>query len=81
MLLQVLFDNLQFKDRVLTQKRVTRVDKAKGGVHVQTQDGCTYTGDIVVSADGVHGTVRKEMWRNANEADSSLFHLDEESRL
>ncbi|KAF4309825.1 Monooxygenase FAD-binding protein [Botryosphaeria dothidea] len=81
MLLQVLFDNLQFKDRVLTQKRVTRVDKAKGGVHVQTQDGCTYTGDIVVSADGVHGTVRKEMWRNANEADSNLFHLDEESRL
>ncbi|EKG22567.1 Monooxygenase FAD-binding protein [Macrophomina phaseolina MS6] len=80
-LLQVLFDNLKFKDRVVTRKRVTRIDKAEGYVHVQTQDGCTYTGDIVVGADGVHSTVRKEMWRNASEAGSDLFHPDEESRL
>lgn len=49
-------------------------------MHVQTQDGCTYTADIVVGADGVHSTVRKKMWRNANEAGSNLFHPDEESR-
>ncbi|GME33698.1 Monooxygenase FAD-binding protein [Neofusicoccum parvum] len=81
MLLQVLFDNLKFKDRVLTQKRVTHVDTTEGCVHVRTQDGCTYSGDIVVGADGIHSAVRNEMWRNANEANSNLFHSDELSRL
>ncbi|KAJ2988242.1 hypothetical protein NUW58_g4083 [Xylaria curta] len=80
-LLQVLFNNLKFKDRVLTRKRVTRVVTVEGLVHVETQDGSTYTGDIVVGADGIHSAVRKEMWRNAHEAGSALFHPDEESKL
>lgn len=80
MLLQVLFDNLKFKDRILTQKRVTHVETIEGCVHVQTQDGCTYSGDIVVGADGIHSAVRNEMWRNANKTDPNLFHSDELSR-
>lgn len=69
MLLQVLYDNLNFKDRVLTRKRVIRVDTVEGCVHVQAEDGSRYTGDIVVGADGVHSAVRKEMWRDGLESD------------
>lgn len=81
MLLQVLFDNIDFKDRVLTRKRVIRVDTVEGCVHVQTQDGSTYTGDIVVGADGVHSAVRKEMWRIGREASAELFHADKDQGL
>jgi 2-polyprenyl-6-methoxyphenol hydroxylase-like FAD-dependent oxidoreductase len=78
MLLQILFDNIQAKDRVMTQKRVVRVETAENQVYVQTQDGSTYTGDIVVGADGVHSAVRKEMWRNGLELDPGSFRLDED---
>ncbi|KAG6362284.1 hypothetical protein INS49_010514 [Diaporthe citri] len=72
MLLQVLYDNLHFKDRVLTRKRVIRVDTVEGCVHVQTEDGSRYVGDVV-AADGVHSAVRKEMRRNGLESDPELF--------
>ncbi|KAJ3503677.1 hypothetical protein NLJ89_g8326 [Agrocybe chaxingu] len=81
MLLQVLFDKLKFKDRVLTKKRVTRVDMAEGQVNVHTADGSVYSGDVVVGADGVHSAIREEMWRNAKESNSGLFQPDEESGL
>lgn len=76
MLLKVLYDNLSFKDRVLTRKRVVRVDTVEGFVHVQTEDGSKYKGDIVVGADGVHSAVRREMWRNSLEAGLDLFQAD-----
>lgn len=78
MLLQILFDNIQSKDRVMTRKRVVRVETAENHVRVHTQDGCTYTGDIVVGADGVHSAVRKEMWRNGVESDLGSFRPDED---
>ncbi|KAI0882424.1 uncharacterized protein GGS22DRAFT_43895 [Annulohypoxylon maeteangense] len=81
MLLQVLFDKLKSKDRILTSKRVVRVDSVENCVHVQTEDGTTYTGDIVVGADGVRSVVRKEMWRNALESGSKLFQPDEDQGL
>lgn len=76
MLLQALFENLHFKDRVLTRKRVVRVDTVEGCVHVETEDGSKYTGDIVVGADGVHSAVRKEMQRNSLELGPGRFQAD-----
>ncbi|KAF5628110.1 FAD binding domain protein [Fusarium tjaetaba] len=81
MFLQILFDNIQSKDRVMTRKRVVCVETAENHVCVHTQDGCTYTGDIVVGADGVHSAVRKEMWRNGVESDPGSFWLDEDKAL
>ncbi|KAF6831150.1 FAD binding domain-containing protein [Colletotrichum musicola] len=72
-LLQVLFDKLKHKERVLTKKRVTSVEMDDHQVTVRTQDGSMYAGDIVVGADGVHSKVREEMWRNALEAKSGIF--------
>lgn len=31
-----------------------------------TEAGVTYTGDLVVGADGIHSKVRSEMWRIAD---------------
>ncbi|KAF2010913.1 FAD/NAD(P)-binding domain-containing protein [Aaosphaeria arxii CBS 175.79] len=74
--IQVLFDNLKFPERVLTNKRVNRVENHQDKVTVVTKDGSTYTGDFVVGADGIHSTVRQEMWRAAHEEQSNLFSSD-----
>lgn len=80
MLLQVLFDNVQQKDRLLTNKRIERIEMEENGpVRVYAQDGSVYQGDIVVGADGVHSTVRREMWRIANESCPGTFAPDEEA--
>ncbi|KAF6803744.1 FAD binding domain protein [Colletotrichum sojae] len=81
MLLQVLYDNLKYKDRVLTKKRVSRVDLAKGGVQVHTDDGSIFEGDIIVGADGIHSAVRSEMWRLGHEQSPGYFPPDEQSRV
>ncbi|RKL28325.1 hypothetical protein BFJ72_g12556 [Fusarium proliferatum] len=81
MLLQVLYKNLKHKDRVLTKKRVTRVELVEGGVQAYTQDGSVYEGDIVVGADGIHSAVRDEMWRLGKEQSPGYFPEDENSRV
>lgn len=54
------------------------MDTAEGRVHVQAEDGSSYTGEIVVGADGVHSAVRKEMWRDGLESDPELFQADKD---
>ncbi|SCV54223.1 related to hydroxylase [Fusarium fujikuroi] len=81
MLLQVLYKNLKHKDRVLTKKRVTRVELVEGGVQAYTRDGSVYEGDIVVGADGIHSAVRDEMWRLGKEQSPGYFPEDENSRV
>ena len=79
-LLQVLHDNLKNKDKILLQKRVIEVAATSAGVSVQTQDGDTFAGDIIVGGDGIHSTVRKEMWRIADEISPGFFPEDELKR-
>ncbi|RYO53648.1 hypothetical protein AA0116_g10503 [Alternaria tenuissima] len=74
--LQILFNNLKSKERVLTNKRVCRVEHEASGVKVFTKDGSTYTGDFVVGADGVHSAIRQEMWRIADEDGLDVFKSD-----
>ncbi|TDZ68370.1 FAD-dependent monooxygenase andE [Colletotrichum trifolii] len=81
MLLQVLYDNLKNKDKVLTKKRVSKVDMVKGGVQVHTEDGDLFEGDIIVGADGIHSAVRDEMWRVGHQESPGYFPPDEHSRV
>lgn len=78
MLIQVLYENLKHKDRVLTSQRVVSVDFTNSGAYVTTKDNKVFSGDMVVGADGIHSTVRKEMWR---QAPTGYFPLDEESKV
>ncbi|KAI8217131.1 FAD-dependent monooxygenase andE [Colletotrichum sp. SAR 10_86] len=79
MLLQILYDNLKQKVKVLTNKRVVHVETSSTGVVVKTEDGSTYAGDILVGGDGVHSKVRQEMWRIASVSDPTAFPPEERS--
>ncbi|KAJ4328585.1 hypothetical protein N0V84_000944 [Fusarium piperis] len=57
---------------------VTELDQ---GVEVRTTKGEVYRGDILVGADGIYSTVRKEMWRIGNETSPGYFHPDEWSKV
>ena len=63
--LEVMRDNLADKTKMLVNKQVEGVDHSGDAVTVRCKDGSTYTGDIVVGADGVFSKVRSEMWRLA----------------
>ncbi|KAJ7656534.1 FAD binding domain-containing protein [Mycena polygramma] len=73
MAIQVFYDNLRNKTKVLVNKRVVNTQPVANGVVVTTQDGSTYSGDILVGADGVHSTIQKEMWRLGDELSPGRF--------
>ncbi|KAH7419384.1 hypothetical protein BKA64DRAFT_751832 [Cadophora sp. MPI-SDFR-AT-0126] len=60
-LLKALSDAIPDKTKIHVSKRVSKVDHTDTGAVVHCQDGSTYSGDIVVGADGVHSTVRSLM--------------------
>ncbi|KAH7035910.1 uncharacterized protein B0I36DRAFT_319334 [Microdochium trichocladiopsis] len=66
-LLNVLYGGIEDKERLLVNKRVTKVDSLEDCARVHTTDGTVYEGQIVVGADGVRSFVRQEMWRHAGE--------------
>lgn len=76
-LLDVLFGNLKHKFRVLTRSQISRVGSYDNHIGVHTTDGSTHAGDIVVGGDGVHSTVRKEIWRIAKQSHLNPFQHDE----
>lgn len=80
MVLQVLYDNIKDKKKVLTGKCVQSVDMTKNGVVVKTTDGSSYHGDILVGADGIHSTIREEMWKIAHKKSPGWIAADEYSR-
>ncbi|KAJ4351109.1 uncharacterized protein N0V89_006448 [Didymosphaeria variabile] len=79
MIIQILYDNLSDKSKVLTDKGVVHVQQQQpsGRVQVTTGDGSVYEGAILVGADGIHSTVRREMWRIADEVHPGHFPLSE----
>ncbi|KIX00081.1 uncharacterized protein Z518_10218 [Rhinocladiella mackenziei CBS 650.93] len=79
MVLQVLYDGIKDKTKVLTKKQVQKVELTEDGVMVKTSDNSTYHGDILVGADGIHSTVRGEMWRIASETRPGWIPSDEHS--
>ncbi|UPK90661.1 hypothetical protein LCI18_001596 [Fusarium solani-melongenae] len=81
MVLQMLYENIRDKSKVLTNKHVYKVDLMGDGVVVKTQDGSTYHGDILVGADGIHSAVRGEMWRIANKMSPGWFPNNEHNSV
>ncbi|KAE8373977.1 hypothetical protein BDV26DRAFT_300685 [Aspergillus bertholletiae] len=64
-LIQILYNKLLGdRSRVVFNKRAIDFDQSSSGVKVKCTDGSSYTGNIVVGADGVHSVTRKEvLWR------------------
>ncbi|KAK8070005.1 monooxygenase [Apiospora phragmitis] len=81
-LLQILYDNLKHKDRVLLKKKVSDIKLAPGGgggggVTVHCTDGTVFAGTIAVGADGVHSIVRAAMRRLAAALEPGYFDAAE----
>lgn len=66
-ILKIIYSHIVDKSKVLTNKRVEYVRNTAHEVEVRTTDGSTYTGDLVIGADGVHSRVRQEIHRHAEE--------------
>lgn len=75
----MLYDSIKDKKKVLTNKRVQNVDVGDDGVSVRTEDGSTYHGDILIGADGIHSTIRSEMWRLADAQSPGWIPADEKT--
>ncbi|KAH8891947.1 FAD/NAD(P)-binding domain-containing protein [Thozetella sp. PMI_491] len=79
-ILETLYTKLQDKSKVLANKRVVRLETTKSGVRAHTQDGEAFEGDMLIGGDGVYSTVRKEMWRIAEETKPGYFDKTEPGR-
>jgi 2-polyprenyl-6-methoxyphenol hydroxylase-like FAD-dependent oxidoreductase len=64
--LDVFYDQIRDKSKILLKKNITTVEQFDNGVTVKCDDGTSYRGDIVAGADGVRSRVREEMWRLAS---------------
>lgn len=71
--IQALYDNLKDKSTVLASKAVLKVISTVDRIQIETTDGCLFTGDVLIGADGIYSTVRHEMWRLADE--QSIDHI------
>ncbi|KAJ4248457.1 hypothetical protein NW762_012794 [Fusarium torreyae] len=76
-LLEVLYDNIHDKTKILSNKRVVQVQTSDRGSAAVTSDGETYPGDILIGADGIHSTVRNEMWKLANKLEPGSVDTSE----
>ncbi|KAI0853831.1 putative monooxygenase [Daldinia vernicosa] len=80
-LLQILYDNLEHKDRVLLKKKFTTASLTDGVVRVTCEDGSVYDGTLLVGADGVHSAVRSTMIALGNKIRPGSFDLKEQDEI
>ncbi|KAB8298608.1 hypothetical protein EYC80_000787 [Monilinia laxa] len=62
-LLDILYQHLPEKSKVLTGKYVRSIEQDENEAVVICEDGTRYSGDVIAGADGVHSVVRSEMRR------------------
>lgn len=81
-LLQVLLECLEENGKVFTSKCGKSIvqDDDKPGVTVKCEDGSSYSGDVVVGADGVHSMVVKLMCEKIEEKHPGVTKKDQETK-
>ena len=67
-LLGVMYKHLHEKEKVLPKKRFLRAEHSEKGVIAHCSDGSSFSGSLIVGADGVHSPVRQDMWKHMKEA-------------
>ncbi|KAL1616621.1 hypothetical protein SLS56_011342 [Neofusicoccum ribis] len=79
--LEVLYNHVKDKSKILLSKRVVSISSSGEKVEMKTDDGSSYAGDMLVGADGIHSKVRSEMWRMARETDSGWLREEEQDPM
>jgi FAD dependent monooxygenase len=67
-----LYDNLPDQLTIKLNKRVESIQHHETGVRVLLTDGTVEEGDIVIGADGVHSSVRSQMWDYASQFEPNV---------
>ncbi|KAM0424386.1 hypothetical protein ACHAPT_010306 [Fusarium lateritium] len=81
-LLQILYDNIKDKSKIMTNKRVEQVKLGENSVTAVVSDESMFQGDILIGADGIHSTIRGEMRELANNMRPGWFDtLEEEGEI
>ncbi|PQE09701.1 FAD binding domain-containing protein [Rutstroemia sp. NJR-2017a BBW] len=81
MVLQVLYNNIKDKSKVLTEKRLEKIDLDENGVTATMADGSKFSGDFLAGCDGIHSTTRSEMWRLAESKVPGYFPPGEQNNV
>jgi 2-polyprenyl-6-methoxyphenol hydroxylase-like FAD-dependent oxidoreductase len=81
LVLRVLHKHIKDKSKLLTKKRISRVDHTAQGVTAWCEDGESYTGDIIAGADGVYSIVRQQMWNAADLGEPGLITVEEKQNM
>ncbi|KAI0011461.1 FAD binding domain-containing protein [Xylariaceae sp. FL0662B] len=72
-LIKMLYKKLESKEgKVLPRKHVTAVATTETGVMVTCQDKSTYSGSIVLGADGAYSTIRRLMDKGVSQSNGEL---------
>ncbi|WQF89220.1 Putative FAD-binding domain, FAD/NAD(P)-binding domain superfamily [Colletotrichum destructivum] len=70
---QMFYEAIRQKGKIVTDARVAHVHESTTSVTVTTTLGQSFTGTLLVGCDGVKSAVRSEMWRLGNASDPSYF--------
>lgn len=76
-LLEVLYETLPDKSKVVFNKHMMKTVESADGIEVFFADGTSEKGDIVVGTDGIHSVVREAMWERANAVEPGLITVEE----
>ena len=77
--LELLYENLPDKSKVLFGKKVKRIAEDAHKIEVLLDDGTSEMGDMVLGCDGVHSKVRELMWENALREDPAAIPVEEKT--
>ncbi|KAK3349693.1 FAD binding domain protein [Lasiosphaeria hispida] len=78
-LLQILFDGLKDKSKVLLNKNIADIKHSPGRVTAHCEDGTSYEGDILAGADGIYSKTRDMVWKFAAEQDPMAVEKDKQA--
>lgn len=82
LVLGILAKHITDNTKILLNKRVIRIEHSPNKASAVCEDGSKEEGDIIIGADGIYSTVRREMWRCGDMAgEGARFERDKKGKF